>query len=306
VARRGLHAVPVLLGVTFLAFILIRLTPGDPVALMLGLRATPDLVALWHAKFALDDPLPVQYLAFLKSAITLDFGESIFSHVPVTDLIASRIGTTLSLMVYSVLMSVTIAFPLAMLAALRVNRWSDHAIKFSMMLTFAMPAFWVGLILIQLFSMRLGWFPVSGLRQGALPYIVSLTLPALTIALFLSPILVRSLRTTMITILRMEYVEAARARGLSEARVMRRYVLRNSLTSTVTMIGLSIAGLIGGSIVVENVFALPGIGQLVVQSVTNRDFPALQALVLLIGVWIILTNLVTDLINARLDPRSRR
>jgi peptide/nickel transport system permease protein len=209
-------------------------------------------------------------------------------------------------MVYSVLMSVAIAFPLATLAALRANRWSDHAIKLAMMLTFAMPAFWVGLILIQLFSLRFELFPASGLRPGVLPYIWSLTLPALTIALFLSPILVRSLRTTMISILGMDYVEAARARGLSEGRVMRRYVLRNSLTSTVTMIGLSIAGLIGGSIVVENVFALPGIGQLVVQSVTNRDFPVLQALVLLIGAWIILTNLLTDLVNARLDPRSRR
>ena len=305
VARRGLHAVPVLLGVTLLSFLLIRITPGDPVALMLGLRATPDEVAFWHGKFALDDPLPLQYLAFLKSVVTLDFGDSIQSRIPVTDLIGSRIGTTLSLMVYSVLISITIAFPLAIWAAMRANRMSDHGIKLAMMLTFAMPAFWVGLILIQTFSLRLGWFPASGLRQGILPYVWSLTLPAVTIALYLSPVLVRSLRTTMIAILRTDYVEAARARGLSDGRVMRRYVLRNSLTSTVTMIGLSVAGLIGGSIVVENVFALPGIGQLVVQSVTFRDFPVLQACVLLIGAWIILANLVTDLVNARLDPRTR-
>jgi peptide/nickel transport system permease protein len=305
VARRGLHAVPVILGITLLSFLLIRMTPGDPVALMLGLHADPESVAFWHAKFALDDPIPIQYLKFLRSAITLDFGDSIASRIPVTDLIGSRIGTTLSLMVYSVLISVTMAFPLAMWAAMRANRMSDHSIKLAMMLTFAMPAFWVGLILIQVFSLRLDMFPASGLRQGVGPYIWSLTLPAFTIALFLSPILVRSLRTTMITILRTDYVEAARARGLSEARVMRRYVLRNSLTSTVTMIGLSVAGLIGGSLIVENVFALPGIGQLVVQSVAGRDFPVLQACVLMIGLWIILANLVTDLVNARLDPRTR-
>jgi peptide/nickel transport system permease protein len=305
VARRGLHAVPVILGITFLAFLLIRLTPGDPVTLMLGLRATPDSVAFWHVKFALDDPLPLQYLAFLRSAVTLDFGDSIASRIPVTDLIGSRLGTTLSLMVYSVLISISVAVPLAMWAALRANRMSDHGIKLTMMLTFAMPAFWVGLILIQVFSLRLDWFPASGLRQGVLPYIWSLTLPSVTIALYLSPVLVRSLRTTMISILRTDYVEAARARGLSEARVMRRYVLRNSLTSTVTMIGLSVAGLIGGSLIVENVFALPGIGQLVVQSVNARDFPVLQACVLLIGLWIILANLITDLVNARLDPRTR-
>ena len=302
VARRGLHAVPVILGITFLAFLLIRLTPGDPVTLMLGLRATPDSVAFWHVKFALDDPLPLQYLAFLRSAVTLDFGDSIASRIPVTDLIGSRLGTTLSLMVYSVLISISVAVPLAMWAALRANRMSDHGIKLTMMLTFAMPAFWVGLILIQVFSLRLDWFPASGLRQGVLPYIWSLTLPSVTIALYLSPVLVRSLRTTMISILRTDYVEAARARGLSEARVMRRYVLRNSLTSTVTMIGLSVAGLIGGSLIVENVFALPGIGQLVVQSVNARDFPVLQACVLLIGLWIILANLIDG--PGQCAPRS--
>ena len=305
VARRGLHAVPVILGITLLSFLLIRITPGDPVKLMLGLHADPVSVAFWHAKFALDEALPVQYLSFLRNALYLDFGDSIASRIPVTDLIASRIGTTLSLMVYSVLISISVAVPLAMWAAMRANGMSDHGIKLAMMLTFAMPAFWVGLILIQVFSLRLDWFPASGLRKGVLPYISSLTLPACTIALYLSPVLVRSLRTTMISILRTDYVEAARARGLSEARVMRRYVLRNSLISTVTMIGLSVAGLIGGSIIVENVFALPGIGQLVVQSVTARDFPVLQACVLLIGLWIILANLVTDLVNARLDPRTR-
>ncbi len=214
---------------------------------MLGLHADPVSVAFWRAKFALDDALPLQYLTFLRSALTLDFGDSIASHVPVADLIGSRLGTTLSLMVYSVLISVTIAFPLATWAAMRANRMSDHGIKLAMMLTFAMPAFWVGLILIQVFSLRLDWFPASGLREGVLPYVWSLTLPAFTIALYLSPVLVRSLRSTMIAILRTDYVEAARARGLSEGRVMRRYVLRNSLTSTVTMIGLSVAGLIGGS-----------------------------------------------------------
>ena len=212
-ARRGLHAVPVILGITLLSFLLIRITPGDPVKLMLGLHADPVSVAFWHAKFALDEALPIQYLSFLRNALTLDFGDSIASRIPVTDLIASRIGTTLSLMVYSVLISISVAVPLAMWAAMRANGMSDHGIKLAMMLTFAMPAFWVGLILIQVFSLRLDWFPASGLRKGVLPYISSLTLPACTIALYLSPVLVRSLRTTMISILRTDYVEAARARG---------------------------------------------------------------------------------------------
>lgn len=306
VARRVLHAVPVLFGVTLISFLLIRLTPGDPVRIMLGLHATPESIAFWRAHYALDDPLPIQYLDFLARALTLDFGQSIQLRLPVNDVIVSRLGTTLSLMVYSVLISVTLAVPLATYAALKADRLADHAIKLVTMITFAMPAFWTGLGLVQIFSLRLGWFPASGLRDGLLPYIWSLTLPALTIGLYLSPILTRPLRSTMIANLRADHVEAARARGLSEARIIRRYVLRNSLVSSVTLLGLSIGFLIGGSLIVENVFALPGIGQLLVAAVAQRDFPILEACVLLIGVWIVAVNLATDLVTAALDPRIRR
>jgi peptide/nickel transport system permease protein len=174
------------------------------------------------------------------------------------------------------------------------------------MITFAMPAFWVGLIFVLVFSLRLHWFPASGIRAGVLPYIWSLTLPAVTLGLYLSPVFVRTLRATMVEMFAADHVDAARARGLPEARIVRRYVLRNSLISTVTVLGLVIGLLIGGSLVIENVFALPGLGRLVVTAVASRDFPVVQACVLLIGVWIVVANLATDLVIAALDPRIRR
>ena len=306
VARRVLQAVPVVFGVSLISFLLIRLTPGDPIRTMLGLRATPQSVAFWHAYFRLDDPLPVQYLGFLTHALGLDFGESIQIQQPVTDLILARLGTTLSLMTYSVIISLTLAVPLATISATRKNGLWDNTIKLATMITFAMPAFWLGLILVLVFCLNLHWFPASGIRDGVLPFIWSLTLPSITLGFYLAPIFVRTLRAAMIEMLGAEHVEAARARGLPEALILRRYVLRNSLISTVTVLGLVIGSLIGGSLVVENVFALPGLGQLIVGAVAERDFPVVQACVLLIGIWIVAANLVTDLVVAALDPRIRR
>lgn len=305
VARRSLQAVPVLFGVSLISFLLIRLTPGDPIRTMLGLKASPEAIAFWRAYFRLDDPLPVQYVNFLTHAFTLDFGQSIQIQQPVTDLILARLGTTLSLMTYSVLISLTLAVPLATISAIRKNGIWDNAIKLATMITFAMPAFWLGLILVLVFCLNLHWFPASGIRDGVLPFIWSLTLPAVTLGFFLAPIFVRTLRAAMIEMLAADHVEAARARGLPPALIIRRYVLRNSLISTVTVLGLVIGSLIGGSLVIENVFALPGIGVLVVNAVSARDFPVVQACVVMIGIWIVAANLVTDLVVAALDPRIR-
>jgi peptide/nickel transport system permease protein len=307
VARRVLHAVPVILGVTLVSFLLIRLIPGDPIAVSLGgTRATTESITYWREFYGLDDPLPVQYVTFLTRVAALDLGQSIQLRQPVSLLIGTRLGPTIALVLYSVVISIVFMFPLALLSAANVNRWPDNLIKYGSMVTFAMPAFWTALLLVQVFSLRAGWFPASGLREGPIGLVWSLTLPATTIALYLSPALIRTLRATMVSLLSADHVEAARARGLPEARVLRRYVLRNSLTATITLIGLNIGFLIGGSIIVENVFALPGIGQLLVNAVAKRDFPVVQACVLLIGIWIVLVNLVVDVVNGYLDPRVRR
>lgn len=303
--RRLLQALPVVFGVSLITFILIRLTPGDPIRIMLGAVASPQAIAFWHAYYHLDDPIWVQYLAFLRHIFTLDFGESIKLKAPVASLIAGRIGVSASLILYAVVIALTLAVPLSLLSAVKANRFPDAVVRLLMMVSFAMPSFWLGLVLVELFSLKLGLFPTSGLRPGWLGFLWGLTLPALTIGLTLAPVLVRTLRIGMIEALHAEYVTAARARGLSHGRVLRRYVLRNSLIATVTVLGVSLGGLIGGTLIVENVFAIPGIGTLAVGAVGTRDFPLVEATTLLIGVSVVVISIVTDLVNATLDPRSR-
>ncbi len=304
--RRALHAVPVLFGISLVAFLLIRLVPGDPIRIMLGIRATDASVAALRAHFGLDQPLPVQYLTFLSNVLHFDFGESIAFHTSVRSLILARLGPTVCLIGYATVISIIMAVPLATLSAVKANRVPDHLIRFVMMISFAMPAFWLGLILILVFSVQLALFPTSGLGKGPLPFIWSLTLPALTVGLYLGPVLIRTLRAGMIESLRADYVEAARARGLSELRVLRRYVLRTSLITTVTIVGVNLGFLISGAVVVENVFAIPGVGSLMVTAVGARDFPVIEALVLLFGAAVVVVSLLTDLTNAALDPRIRR
>jgi len=304
-ARRVLHAVPVLFGVTLISFLLVHAIPGDPIRTMLQLHATPDAIAYWRQFYGLDLPLPIQYLSFLAKLATLDLGQSIQLRQPVSDVLMQRLGPTFAIIVYSVILALLITFVLATVSALRVGRWPDRAVKVASMVTNAMPAFWVGLTLIEIFVIQLGLFPASGLRDGWLPFIWSLTLPSITVALYVSPVLIRGLRSTMIGLLHADFVEAARARGLPESTILVRYVLRNSLVTLVTMVGLNVGFLIGGTIVVENVFGIAGIGQLIVSAVTSQDFPVVQACVLLIGLWVVTVNLLTDLLNATLDPRIR-
>lgn len=303
--RRLLQALPVVFGVSLITFFLIRLTPGDPVRVMLGELASPDAISYWRAYYHLDDPLPQQYLSFLTHVLTGNFGHSIVLKAPVAELIGARLGLTASLVLYSVTIALSLTVPLALLSAVRAGRPTDAVIRLMTMICFAMPSFWLGLVLVQIFSLRLGWFPTSGLRPGLFGLLWSLTLPAFTIGLILSPVLMRTLRLSIIESLRAEHVVAANARGLSSGRVMLRYVLRNSLIATVTVLGVTLGHMIGGSLIVENVFALPGLGTLIVGAVGSRDFPLVEAGTLFIGVSVVLSSILTDLVNAALDPRSR-
>lgn len=304
--HRALLALPVILGVGLITFFLIRLTPGDPVRTMLGNNATPEAIAHWRDYYRLDDPLWVQFLAYLQRIFTLRFGDSIQLRAPVAAVILPRAAVSLALIAYIVIIALVVAVPLAIYSAVRANKTADHVVKFAMMVSFAMPSFWLAITFVQIFSLKLGWFPASGIRPGILPFIWSLTLPALTGGVFLAPVLIRTLRVAMIESLRAEHVEAARARGLSESAVLRRYVLRTSLISSTTVLGVSIGSLIGGTVIIENVFALPGLGTLVVNAVASRDFPLVEAVVLLIGVLVVCLSLLVDIANFSLDPRIRR
>jgi peptide/nickel transport system permease protein len=305
ILRRVLQAIPVLIGITLVSFLLVHLVPGDPARVVLGTHATPSAVATLDHKLGLDQSLPAQYWDFLTGALKLDFGDSIIQNTAIGPLLAERIPVTLFLLLYSVVISILVAVPLAIASALRRNRATDHGIRLFSMVTFAMPSFLLGLLLILVFSLKLGWLPTAGYGDGFLGHLQSLTLPAITVGLYLAPILLRTLRVAIIETLGTEYVEAARARGLSERRIILKHVLRNSLISTLTVLGLNIGFLLSGLVIIENVFALPGLGTMLVNSILARDYPTVQALTLVFGVAVIAINLLTDLAYAELDPRVR-
>lgn len=303
--RRALQAVPVIIGITLASFVLIHLVPGDPIRIMLGGKATKEHVAEVSHELKLDRPLPVQYLTFVGGAAHGDLGESIILQRPVSGVVSERIGPSLFLLTYATLIGVALALPLGIISALRRNRTVDHGIRLLTLVAFAMPSFWLGLILIRTFSLNLGLFPVSGYGSGFFGHVHSLTLPALTIGLFLTSMLVRSLRASLLDVFSEEFVEAARARGLPESRVVLKHSLRNALIATLTVLAVNIGWLIGGAVVIEKVFDIPGLGQLLVDSIFTRDFPLLQGLTLVFGLLVIAINLLSDLAYAVIDPRVR-
>jgi peptide/nickel transport system permease protein len=302
---RLVHALPVLFSISVGSFILIHLVPGDPARIALGPHAPLSEIAALKRQLGLDRSLIDQYLSFLGGAVKLSFGESLTYREPVRGLITARLGMTFLLMAYSLVLSVAITVPLAVLAAVKRERLADHAIRLVGMAFFVMPWFWLGLLLALIFGLELGWLPTGGYASGIGGAIRSLTLPALTLALAMAPLFLRSLRASIILTLDSGFVEAARARGLSDRRILYRHVLRNASISTVTLIGITIGGLVSGTVVVEQVFALHGLGPLLVSSVSARDFPTIQGIVLVMAATVVAINLLTDLAYAAIDPRVR-
>jgi peptide/nickel transport system permease protein len=306
VVRRLLQMVPIALGVTILVFFLIHLVPGDPARTMLGNRATPARIAVLHEQWGLDDSLPVQYQRFLIRLLHGDLGSSLFYSVPAGELVVDRMPVTLWLIALGTLFSILISVPLATIAAARADRMSDHVIRTVPLVGLGFPQFWIGIMLLLAFALNTGRaFPVGGYGEGPLGHLRSMFLPALTVALAIAPILVRSLRAALLEVLESEYVTTARSKGLSERRVMVRHALRNAVVSTVSVLGVNIGFLIGGTLVVEQVFALPGLGQLMINSIFQRDFPVVQAVTLVFAILVVLVYLVTDVLHALLDPRVR-
>jgi len=304
VFRRLLQLIPVAFGVTLIVFFMIHLIPGDPARTMLGVHATPDAVDRLHKQWGLDQPLYQQYLDFMNRLLHGDLGESLFYNLDVKTLLIQRVGPTLWLLGMTTIFAVIIAVPLATLAATKKDSSRDQAIRVVPMFGLAMPSFWVGIILILLFGLHLGrLFPVGGYGDGLLGHIHSMILPAFTVALFISPILIRSLRASLLNVLESDYITTARAKGISERRVVIRHAVRNGIISMVTVLGLNIAYLVGGTLVVEKVFALPGIGSLMIDSILQRDFTVVQGITLVFAILVVLINLITDIVHSLLDPR---
>lgn len=299
---RAGQALVVLLIVASLAFALVRLIPGDPAAIVLGPeRATPHNVALLRHQLGLDQPLLSEYISFISHAATLNFGESLTQKESVTAELSQALLPSLRLIVYAYMITILVVIPLAVAAAVRRNRPADHAIRLASTVAFATPPFLSGLALALVFSVGLGWFPVSGADDGIRSYV----LPAVTVALFFAPAVLRVLRSSLVDTLGQEFVEAARARGLSRGRVLFKHALRNSALPTVTVLGLSVGALLSADVIVENVFSIPGLGSLLVSAVSARDYPTVQALVVIFATVVVLSSLVTDLLYLVIDPRIR-
>ena len=306
VVRRLLQLVPIVLGVTVLVFFLIHLVPGDPARTILGNHATPAKVALLHREWGLDKPLPVQYWRFLHRMARGDLGSSLFYSVPAGRLVVQRLPPTLWLIGLGTFLSVLIAVPLAALAATKRDRLPDQVVRAVPLVGLGFPPFWLGIMLLLAFALHLGrGFPVGGYGAGPVGHLHSMFLPSLTVALAIAPILVRSLRASLLEVFESDYVTTARSKGLPERRVLVRHALRNAVISTVSVLGVNIGFLVGGTLVIEQVYALPGIGQLMINSIFQRDFPVVQAVTLVFAIMVVLVYLLTDIVHALLDPRVR-
>lgn len=297
--------IPVAVGVTAVVFFLIHLVPGDPARAILGPRAPEERIQALHEEWGLDEPLPAQFVLFVSKLAQGDLGNSLIYNEPAGELIASRLPVTLLLLVFATILTVLISLPLATLGAVRANRLPDHVVRAIPLLGLGMPAFWVGIMLMMIFAVELRLFPVGGYGQTLPDQLRATFLPALTVALAIMPVTVRSLRAALIEVLTADYIATARAKGLSGWRVLIHHALRNSIIPTIVVLGVSVGWLVGNTLVVERVFALPGIGALMINSIVIRDFPVVQGITFVVAILVVLVNLATDLVHAKLDPRVR-
>jgi peptide/nickel transport system permease protein len=303
VLYRPLQLIPVLFGISLVTFMLVHLIPGDPAKILLGVRGSAEAVAEIHRRYGLDRPIFLQYLYFLVNLLQGQFGLSIIYRAPVLLVVANRIAPTVFLLAYAVLLSILLAVPFASLAAASRGGLADQVIRLFSTIGLGLPAFWMGIMLIMLLSLRLGWFPVSGYGESLLDRLHHLFLPAFTLALALAPVLTRNLRASLIAETSADYVIAARARGVPCSAIFRRHVFRNSLLPTVNLLGVNVGWLIGGTVVAETVFSIPGMGQLMVSSIFARDYMVVQAVTLILAIGVVLTNFAVDIATVALDPR---
>jgi peptide/nickel transport system permease protein len=316
VLRRLLQAIPVVLGVVVLNFLLLQLAPGDAATVLAGEAggAPAEYVQALRERFGLDKPVPVQLALYVKNILALDLGYSFRNQSPVLPLILARLSATLLLMGTTLVLSIGGGVLLGLLAAVWVRTWKDHLISVAAIIAYAMPLFWIGLMLILLFAIKLDWLPTSGMEDAAAFYEGServvdiarhLVLPAITLSLFYMALYARLMRATMLEQRGLDYVTTARAKGLTERQITMRHVVRNALMPVVTVAGVQVGGLLGGSVVVESVFAWPGLGQLAFQSLFARDLNLLLGIFFISSCLVVLVNIVVDVVYVLLDPRVR-
>ncbi len=308
ILQRILASVPVMGFVALFVFLLLRLTPGDPAAIIAGDTATPEQLEAIRDSLGLNDPLFVQFFDWIFKLLQGDFGTSIQSREPVLKLIADRMEPTISLALTTIILSVIIAVPLGVIAAWKHGTLIDRFVMLLSVLGFSIPVFVIGYLMISLFSMQLNWFPVQGFRpigDGMADFFHRIALPTLTLTLLYIALIARITRTSMLEILGEDYIRTARAKGLPEIRVLMRHALRNCSVPIITVIGIGFALIISGVVVTESVFNLPGLGRLTVDAVLSRDYPVIQAVILLASLIYVVVNLLIDISYVLLDPRIR-
>lgn len=308
IIRRLLIAVPVLFGISLISFFLVRLVPGDTVTALLGMNYTEEQAALLREKYGLDRPLILQYVIWLFNVLQGDFGYSSFANKPVLAAIIERLPVTLELTVCSVLFALFIAIPLGTIASIRRNGIADYSVSFLGMLGISVPNFWLGTMMILLFSLHLGWLPSGDfvpLTESVWGNVKSMLMPAVALGMAVSAVVMRMTRSSMLEVVGQEYIKMAKAKGVSNTRLIIRHALKNALIPVVTVIGIQTGYLLGGSVVIEQIFSLPGIGRLALQAITNRDYALLQGTILFIASSFVLINLLVDILYAFLNPRIR-
>jgi peptide/nickel transport system permease protein len=308
VVRRVAALAVTLFFVSLLIFVVVRVLPGDPALIILGLEASPETVARVRHALGLDQPIPVQYARWVGQALRGDLGRSIQYDLPVGTLILSRLAVTLPLTLLAAGFMIVAAIPLGVFAATRHRRWGDYLTMTLSQLGVAVPGFWAGLLLILLFSVRLGWVQSGGFDGGGAglwPGLRSLLLPAIALGLFQFAVLARTTRSALLEVLREEYVKTARAKGVAERAVLFRHALRNALIPIVTVAGIQLGQLLAGSIILESVFYLPGLGRLTLAAISARDLPVVQGVVLFVASMIVTVNAAVDILYGLLDPRIR-
>jgi peptide/nickel transport system permease protein len=307
-ARRVLATIPIMALVALFVFSLIYVAPGDPAAIMAGDQATPAEVERIRAVLGLDRPFVVRFGEWVWHAVQGDLGRSIFSDMPVSQMIGQRIGPTLSLMILTLILSIGAAVPLGVLAAWRRGQLIDRVVMLFAVLSFSMPVFVVAYLLTYVFALQLDWLPVQGyspLREGVWSFLRGLILPSIALGLVYIALIARITRATMLEVLSQDYIRTAQAKGLGQGAILFIHALKNASLPVVTVIGIGVGLLIGGAVVTESVFAIPGLGRLTVDAILRRDYPVIQGVVLLFSFAYVLINLAVDLIYSLLDPRIR-
>ena len=305
ILKRFAQIIPALFIITVISFSLMHLIPGNPARLILGEKAPLSAVEALTEKLGLNEPLTTQYFIFLRGLVTLDFGTSLVFQRPVLELIKLRLPITISLTLSATLFSILFSFPLGYFAGIQKDKMGDQMVRTLSLTAISMPSFWVGLLLMLLFGVRLKWLPVGGWGETVIEHIKGLILPSFTLSLMNTALLMRNIRNSVVDITSQDYVDFAKSKGISSGAVRNRHILRNSLVSTVTLLAMRMAYMLGGSVIIESVFSLPGIGKLMVDSIFNRDYQVVQMLMFFFAFMVMIVNMLTDILYSLLDPRVK-